>query len=101
MMKCIECGTIFDEVENCYCPNCLNSDDIEPYSESGDKHEIFKAQLNYDMHNGWQVDTDHPICPDCGGTMAFYGHDENGDFEYGEGYWECSSCGYKVSENDL
>lgn len=47
------------------------------------------------------IDCDHPICPSCGEKMTFHGHDESGDFPYGEGYWECDGCGYKVTENDL
>ena len=43
-------------------------------------------------------DTDHPTCPSCGDTMDFYGGD---DTPIGEGYWECSSCGYNFSEDDL
>ena len=45
--------------------------------------------------------TDHPDCPKCGSTMNFYGHDDNGDFPYGEGYWECPSCGFSITEADL
>ena len=47
------------------------------------------------------VNADHPDCPQCGGTMNFYGHDENGDFEYGEGYWECPDCGFKFTESEF
>lgn len=47
------------------------------------------------------IDSDHPNCPRCGGTMDFHGHDDDGDFAYGEGYWECDSCGFKVTENDV
>ena len=47
------------------------------------------------------VNADHPDCPHCGGTMNFYGHDENGDFEYGEGYWECPDCGFKFTESEF
>lgn len=46
-------------------------------------------------------EADHPDCPKCGNTMNFYGHDENGDFSYGEGYWECGSCGFKISEDEI
>lgn len=48
-----------------------------------------------------KIDSDHPKCPNCSSAMDFYGHDEDGDFPYGEGYWECDSCGFKVSEDDL
>ncbi len=102
MMRCKECGRIFDEFDYFCCPDCLNSEDIEPYSENDDKYEKFKAQLNYNIHqNDYDNDTDHPLCPDCGSTMNFYGHDNNGDYAYGEGYWECDGCGYKVTENEL
>lgn len=38
--------------------------------------------------------------------MDFYGHtiDENGneeDFPIGEGYWKCSFCGFKCTENEV
>ena len=41
------------------------------------------------------------ICPKCGGTMDFKGHDESGDFPFGEGYWVCSDCGFKITEDEL
>ena len=47
------------------------------------------------------IDSDHPNCPRCGGTMDFHGQDDAGDFAYGEGYWECDSSGFKVTENDV
>ena len=55
------------------------------------------------VDNPWDsnFDSDHPTCPDCGAEMDFYGHDDSGDFAYGEGYWKCSSCGFKVTEKDL
>ncbi len=28
-------------------------------------------------------------------------YDENGDFEYGEGYWECPDCGFKFTESEF
>ncbi len=60
----------------------------------------FLKQLAHDVY--WnEGDSDHPTCPSCGHKMKFYGHDENGDFEYGEGYWECKACGYTVSEDDI
>lgn len=46
-------------------------------------------------------DSDHPTCPKCGGTMDFKGHDESGDFPFGEGYWVCSDCGFKITEDEL
>jgi len=33
--------------------------------------------------------------------MNFYGHDDNGDFPEGEGYWECSGCGFKITEKEV
>lgn len=50
---------------------------------------------------GDEFDSDHPECPHCSSTMDFYGHDDNGDFAYGEGYWECHCCGFKITEDDL
>ena len=44
---------------------------------------------------------DNPPCPDCGSTMSFYGHDDNGDFPIGEGYWLCPSCGKRIGEDEL
>ena len=46
-------------------------------------------------------DTDSPPCPDCGGMMIFYGHDENGDFPSREGYWQCPTCRKRITEDDL
>ena len=46
-------------------------------------------------------DADHPECPRCSATMDFYGHDENGDFPSGEGYWECPDCHFTITEADL
>lgn len=63
----------------------------------------WKKELKNAVDYPWDSDfeADHPTCPDCGNTMNFYGHDDSGDFEYGEGYWECDSCGFKITENDL
>ena len=63
----------------------------------------WKRELKETMADPWEAkfDSDHPKCPSCGATMDFYGHDENGDFPYGEGYWKCGSCGYKVTEDEL
>lgn len=47
------------------------------------------------------VDTDHPYCPRCNSIMNFYGHDANGDFPIGEGYWKCSCCDFSITENEL
>ena len=48
-----------------------------------------------------ELDTDHPECPECGSIMDFIGHDDNGDFDYGEGHWDCPVCGFSISEEDL
>ncbi len=48
-----------------------------------------------------EVDTDHPGCPECGEKMSFIGHDDNGDFDYGDGHWDCPLCGFSISEDDL
>lgn len=58
-----------------------------------------QAALNYPWDSN--INTDHPDCPRCGCAMDFYGHDESGDFPIGEGYWECSSCGFKITEDEL
>ena len=42
-------------------------------------------------------DTDHPKCPQCGKRMTFHG----GDLPLGDGYWECSRCGFSFSEDEL
>lgn len=50
------------------------------------------------------INPDHPKCPICGSIMNFFGHDpdnEDIDWDYGEGYWECPDCGYKVTEDEL
>lgn len=64
------------------------------------KKFFYELVSEMDMNEG-KIDSEHPECPHCGEKMNFYGHDEHGDFDYGEGYWECSSCGYKFTENDL
>lgn len=46
-------------------------------------------------------DSDHPACPHCNATMDFFGHDDEGDFPLGEGYWKCSNCGFTFYEKDL
>lgn len=63
----------------------------------------WKKDLRNAVDYPWDsdIDSDHPSCPRCGSTMDFYGHDDSGDFDYGEGYWKCDSCGFKVTENDL
>lgn len=63
----------------------------------------WKKKLRDALDTPWDYDlnTDHPDCPQCGCTMDFYGHDENGDFPIGEGYWKCNSCGFQISENEL
>ena len=58
----------------------------------------FFEELAEDVYYGnTNRDTDHPKCPKCGGTMTFWG----GDLAYGEGHWDCSSCGYSFTENKL
>ena len=63
----------------------------------------WKRELCDMMDNPWEKkgDSDHPECPRCECTMNFYGHDDNGDFPLGEGYWECPDCGFKITENEL
>lgn len=68
----------------------------------------FKTKLAVSLHLseygdsefGPFEDTDHPIC-DCGSEMNFYGHDNTGDFPYGEGLWKCDSCGFEIKEDEL
>ena len=60
----------------------------------------FLKQLKHDVY--WSIgNPDNPECPHCGATMIFYGHDDNGDFPDGEGYWKCPDCDYSVTENDI
>lgn len=71
-----------------------------------DKEKFLKKLGKMLYENIGQYDTDHPNCPDCGSKMNFYGHstDENGneiDWEYGEGYWKCPSCGFKCTEDEV
>lgn len=42
---------------------------------------------------------DEPECPQCGEIMKFHGSAEN--LPIGDGYWECSNCGFKYNESDL
>ena len=51
--------------------------------------------------NNCSPDADHPTCPECGSMMNFYGHDDSGDFSFGDGYWECPNCNFSVTEDDL
>ena len=62
-----------------------------------------KKNLKKAVDYSWtsDMDTDHPECYHCGSKMDFYGHDENGDFYFGDGYWECDSCGFKIKEDEL
>lgn len=65
--------------------------------------KMWKRNLKYMIENPWDAkgNSDHPDCPDCGCTMNFFGHDKNGDFPMGEGYWECPACNYSIREDDL
>ena len=67
------------------------------------KLSVWKKALRNAIDYPWEsdIDSDHPDCPRCGCSMNFYGHNDLGDFEYGEGYWECTSCGYKITDNDV
>ena len=51
--------------------------------------------------SGEGYDTDHPTCPECGSTMNFIGHDDDGDFAQGDAYWICNNCGLKVFEGEV
>ena len=66
------------------------------------KLKRYYYKLYDEMINGTgDYDTDHPDCPRCSSKMKIHGHDENGDFEIGKGYWECSSCRFKFTEDDI
>lgn len=60
----------------------------------------FFKQVKHDVYWG-TGNPDTPECPECGSTMNFHGHDDNGDFAEGDGYWKCSGCGYSFTENDI
>lgn len=49
----------------------------------------------------FNLESDHFPCPRCEGQVDFFGHDNNGDFPIGEGYWKCSTCGFKITEDEL
>lgn len=61
--------------------------------------KALKKAVDYPV--GSNIDPDHPECPRCGNTMDFHFHNDSGDLAYGEGYWECDSCGFKITEDDL
>lgn len=56
---------------------------------------------NRNSVTGGEYDTDHPTCPECGSTMNFIGHDDDGDFDDGDAYWICDNCGLKVYEDEV
>jgi len=57
-------------------------------------------KLALDVYN-CSPNADHPKCPECGSRMNFHGHDESGDFAYGQGYWDCPKCNWAVTEDDI
>lgn len=58
--------------------------------------------LNDDLNDiDFEGNTDHPTCPSCHQEMNFIGHDENGDFPSGDGYWECPNCGFSITEQEV
>lgn len=63
----------------------------------------WKRKLRNMVDYPWESDgdSDHPECPNCGSTMNFNGHDDNGDFPIGEGYWECEGCNFKIREDEV
>lgn len=61
----------------------------------------FMDSLIENLNDPFGENTDHPNCPNCGAVMNFFGHDEKGDFDYGDGYWECPECGWSFTEDDL
>ena len=66
-----------------------------------DRSEWKKRLKNAVMYDDEDFSPDNPPCPDCGAKMIFYGHDENGDFPPGEGYWQCPACRFRFSEELL
>ena len=65
------------------------------------KYKEFFKKLVIDIEENFQtVNTDHPNCPECNSKMKFYMQDSSGEFDYGDGYWECS-CGFRFYEKDL
>lgn len=56
----------------------------------------FRKKLATDVFWG-EGNTDTPECPRCGETMQFHG----GELAFGEGYWDCSNCGFTVKEEEL
>lgn len=40
---------------------------------------------------------DNPTCPVCGSMMSFHG----GDRTIGNGFWDCPSCDFTFTEDDL
>ena len=56
---------------------------------------------NITSASGDVYNTDHPTCPECGATMNFIGHDDDGDFAQGDAYWICDNCGLKVYEGEV
>lgn len=63
--------------------------------------EFLKALAQEIVYEEKELDVDNPECPECGGTMHFYGHDKNGDWELEEGYWECPNCGLHFDETEV
>lgn len=63
----------------------------------------WKKMLRNAVDYSWDcdIDSDHPPCPRCNNTMNFFGHNDLGDFPLGEGYWECDSCGFKITEDEI
>ncbi len=62
------------------------------------KQKLYEAVKDGGLFGDAEFNADAPPCPDCGNTMIFYGHDENGDFPPGEAYWQCPVCRYRYSE---
>lgn len=56
----------------------------------------FLRKLAEDVFYGFG-NPDNPKCPNCGGTMTFHG----GELSYGNGYWDCDSCDYTFTEDEM
>lgn len=67
------------------------------------KLDSWKRKLQNMMNDPWDNpgDSNHPSCPSCESTMNFRWHDNNGDFPIGKGYWECPTCSFKITEDEL
>ena len=92
-------STLTDENKEYKTTIDLSESEAQPMTDSRKRKKDLKEAVDYPWDN--EIEPDHPNCPRCNETMDFYGHDDSGDFPFGEGYWECDNCGFKVTEKDL